>query len=47
MKFSDTEMIELGRKPPTNIHNIRSLIRTLKHVLDILQTEEAFTLDPP
>ena len=35
MTFSDTEMMELGRKHPTNIHNTRSLIRTLKYVLDI------------
>ena len=34
MTFSDTEMMELGRKYPTNIHNTRSLIRTLKCVLD-------------
>ena len=45
MTFSDTEMMELGRKHPTNIHNTRSLIRTLKYVLDILQTEEAFTVE--
>ena len=45
MAFSDTEMMELGRKHPTNIHNIRSLIRTVKHVLDILQMEEAFTVE--
>ena len=38
-------MMELGRKHPTNIHNTRSLIRTLKYVLDILQTEEAFTME--
>ena len=37
--------MELGRKHPTNIHNTRSLIRTLKYVLDILQTEEAFTVE--
>ena len=36
--------MELGITQPTNIHNIRSLIRTLKHVWDILQTEEAFTV---
>ena len=30
---------------PANIHNTRSLIRTLKYVLDILQTEEAFTVE--
>ena len=34
MTFSDTEMMELGRKYSTNIHNTRSLIRTLKCVLD-------------
>ena len=45
MTFSDTEMMELGRKHPTNIHNTRLLIRTLKYVLDILQTEEAFTVE--
>ena len=45
MTFSDTEMMELGRKHPTNIHNTRSLIRTLKYVLDILQTEEASTVE--
>ena len=45
MTFSDTEMMELGRKHPTNIHNTRSLIRTLKYALDILQTEEAFTVE--
>ena len=38
-------MMELGRKHPTNIHNTRSLICTLKYVLDILQTEEAFTVE--
>ena len=37
-------MMELGITQPTNIHNIRSLIRTLKHAWDILQTEEAFTV---
>ena len=45
MTFSDTEMIELDRKHPTNIHNTRSLIRTLKYVLDIFQTEEASTVE--
>ena len=45
MTFSDKEMMELGRKHPTNIHNTRSLIRSLKYVLDILQTEEAFTVE--
>ena len=34
MTFSDTEMMELGITQPTNIHNIRSLIRTLKYVWD-------------
>ena len=43
MTFSDTVMMELGITLSTNIHNRRSLIRTLKYVLDILQTEEAFT----
>ena len=41
MTFSDTEMMELGITQSTNIHNTRSLIRTPKYVLDILQTEEA------
>ena len=45
MIFSDTEMMELGIRHTTNIHNTRSLIRTLKYVLDILQTEEAFTVE--
>ena len=45
MTFSDTKMMELGRKHPTNIYNTRLLIRTLKYVLDILQTEEAFTVE--
>ena len=45
MTFSETEIMELGIKQPTNIHNTRSLIRTLKYVLDILQTEEAFTVE--
>ena len=45
MIFSDTEMIELGIWHTTNIHNTRSLIRTLKYVLDILQTEEAFKVE--
>ena len=44
MIFSDTEMMELGIRHTTNIHNTRSLIHTLKYVLDILQTEEAFTV---
>ena len=42
MIFSDTEMIELGIRHTTNIHNTRSMIRTLKYVLNILQTEETF-----
>ena len=42
MTFPDTEIMELCREHPTNIHNTRSLIRTLKYALDILQTEEDF-----
>ena len=38
-------MMELGITQSTNIHNTRSLIRTLKYVLDILQTEEPFTVE--
>ena len=45
MAFSDTAIMELGITQSTNIHNTRSLIRTLKYVLDILQTEEAFTVE--
>ena len=45
MTFSDTEMMELGIMQPTNIHNTRLLIRTLKYVLHILQTEEASTVE--
>ena len=45
MTFSDTEMMELGITQPTNIHNTRSLIGTPKYVLDILQTEEASTVE--
>ena len=45
MTFSDTAMMELGITLSTNIHNTRSLIRTLKYVLDILQTEEAFMVE--
>ena len=45
MTFSDTAMMELGIRESTNIHNTRSLIRTLKYVLDILQTEETFTVE--
>ena len=37
-------MMELGVKHSTNILNTRPLIRTLKYALDILQTEEAFTV---
>ena len=44
MTFSDTGTMELGRKHPTTIHNTRLLIRTLKNALEILQTEEAFTM---
>ena len=45
MTFSDTEIMEFGRKHPTTIHNTRSLIRALKYVLDILETEGAFTVE--
>ena len=45
MTFSDTAMMELGITQSTNIHNTGSLIRTLKYVLDILQTEEAFAVE--
>ena len=45
MTFSDTEMMELGITQPTNIHDTRSLIGTPKYVLDILQTEEASTVE--
>ena len=45
MTFSDTAMMELGITQSTNIHNTRSLICTLKYVLDILQTEEALTVE--
>ena len=45
MIFSDTEMMEIGIRHATNIHNTRSLIHTFKYVLDILQTEEAFTVE--
>ena len=37
--------MELGIMQSTNIPNTRSLIRTLKYVLNILQTEEAFTVE--
>ena len=45
MTFSDSAMMELGIMQSTNIHNTRSLIRTLEYVLDILQTEEAFMVE--
>ena len=45
MTYSDTAMMELGITQLANIHNTRSLIRTLEYVLDILQTEEAFTVE--
>ena len=45
MTFSNTAIMELGITQSTNIHNTRSLIRTLKYVLDILQTGEAFTVE--
>ena len=45
MTFSDTAMMDLGITQSTNIRTTRSLIRTLKYVLDILQTEEAFTVE--
>ena len=45
MTFSDMAMMELGITQSTNILNTRSLICTLKYVLDILQTEEAFTVE--
>ena len=45
MAFSATEIKELGRSTQINIRNTRSLIRALKYVSDILQTEEAFTVE--
>ena len=45
MTFSDTVMMELGITQSTDIHDTRSLIRALRHVLDILQTEDAFTVE--
>ena len=45
MTFSDTEMKELGKSTQIHIYNTRSLIRALKYVSDILQTEEAFTME--
>ena len=38
-------MKELGSSTAYNTHNTTSLIRTLKYVSDILQTEEAFTVE--
>ena len=38
-------MRELGGGTTYNTHNTTSLIRTLKYVSDILQTEEAFTVE--
>ena len=38
-------MKELGSGTAYNTHNTTSLIRTLKYVSDILQTEEAFTVE--
>ena len=37
--------MELGITQSTDIHNTRSLIRAFRYVLDILQTEEAFTVE--
>ena len=45
MTFSYTAMMKLGITQSTDIHNTRSLIRALRYVLDILQTEEAFTVE--
>ena len=45
MAFSDTAMMELDITQSTDIHNTRSLIRALKYVLEILQTEEALTVE--
>ena len=45
MTFSDTAIMELGITLSTDIHNTRSLIRALRYVLDILQTEEAFKVE--
>ena len=41
----ETEMKVLGRSTQINIYNTRLLIRTLKYVSDILQTEEAFRVE--
>ena len=38
-------MMELGITQSTNTHNTKSLIRILKYVLNIMQTEEAFTVE--
>ena len=38
-------MMELSITQLTNFNNMRSLIRTLKYVLDIFPTEEAFTVE--
>ena len=38
-------MKELGSGTAYNTHSTTSLIRTLKYVSDILQTEEAFTVE--
>ena len=38
-------MKELGSGTAYNTHNTTSLIRTLKYVSDILQTEEALTME--
>ena len=45
MTFSDNEMKKLGRSTQINIQNTRSLIRALNYVSDILQAEEAFTVE--
>ena len=45
MTFLDTAMKELVGRTQINIHNTRSLIRALKYVSDIFQTEEAFTVE--
>ena len=38
-------MKELGRSTQNDTYTITSFIRTLKYVSDILQTEEAFTVE--
>ena len=43
MTFSDTDMQELGRSTQKKIHNTRSV--PLKYVSDIMQSEEAFTVE--